>query len=141
MEVEKELLVLRSCLMESIQGHSASQVITQAPETSAGRDTYGTYSGRPVSSQPCCPCSSNRPPPPYEEAIRPAQGIPVTALVFTVTEAEKMLRSTREEEQKQRAKEQGCCEAMMSDGGCGELTKICCYVLCCIPYLCIKFMD
>ena len=81
------------------------------------------------------------PHPPYEEAIRPARGIPVTALVYTVTETEKMLRSTREEEQRQRAKERGCCEVMMSDVCCGELTKICCYVLCCIPYLCIQCMD
>ena len=129
--------------MESIQGNSAGQVITQAPGTSAGRDAYGTYFGRPVSvsSEPCCPCSSNRPPPTYEEATQPAQGNSVAALVYTLTESDKMLRSTREEEQKQRAKEQGCCEAMMSNGGCGELTKICCYVLCCIPYLCIQVMD
>ena len=136
---DKERLVQRSCFMESIQGNSAGQVITQAPETSAGRDAYGTYSERRVSSQPCCPCS-NRPPPPYEEAIRPARSIPVTTLVYKVNETEKMLRSTYEEEQRQRAKERGCCEAMMSDGGCGELTKICCYVLCCIPYLCLQGM-
>ena len=127
--------------MESIRGNSAGQAVTQGPGTSASRDAYGIYSGRVVSSQPCCPCSSNRPPPPYEEAMRPAQGIPVTALLYTVTETEKMLRSTREAEQKQRAKKQGCCEAMMSNGGGGELAKICCYALCCIPYLCIRFMD
>ena len=60
---DKERLVQRGCFMESIQGDSAGQVITQAPGTSAGRDAYGTYSERQVSSQPCCPCS-NRPPPP-----------------------------------------------------------------------------
>ena len=116
-----------NCFMDSVQVHSASHVARMS-DINASPDVSGSHSGRAVVlSQPsCCQCPANTPPPSYEEATRPTQIINPAQVSFLLNESQGLIRDN---ERESRAKEKKCC-AGGSDGCCGDLVEICCYLTC-----------
>ena len=126
--------------MNSVQADSVSHS-TRVPVTNASPEASGIHIGRTVvSSQPSsCTCPSN-PPPTYEEATRHEEttqstvNIPVS--LYVLDQSQGLLR--QQAEQERRAREEGCCARLCSDGCCGDFALICCYISFC---LCFSFCD
>lgn len=118
-----------NCFMDSVQAHSASHA-AQVSVANGRPDVSGSHSGRTVVlSQPsCCQCSSSRPPPSYQEATRQTQINPAHVSLL-LHEGQRLLRDS---EQELRAREKKCCDVFFSDGCCGDLAEICCYLTCCL---------